>query len=32
MEPRLPFLQVPKEGRREQAAAEDVTQCAKASN
>ena len=26
---RLPFLQVPKEGRREQAAAEDIAKCAK---
>ena len=32
MGPRLPFLQVPKEGRREQAAAEDITKCTKASS
>ena len=31
MGPRLPFLQVPKEGRGEQAA-EDITKCTKASS
>ena len=29
---RLPFLQVPKEGRREQAATEGITKCAKKKN
>ena len=32
MGPRLPFMQVPKGGRREQAAAEDITKCTKASS